>query len=138
MVNDDIVDQEQKSLPLGHMYCSPQHMINLNFGANEPSSYIFYNPYIQTKGSLKVGDMFHTKENCVRAIKKYHMEISVDYIVYHTNVTTYKILCHNMLYMFRLTTSNRKRSDYWEICSMGPGYTCIITNPMKNHRKLNS
>ena len=43
--------------------------------------YIFYNPYIQTQGSLKEGDIFHTKEDCVRAIKKYHMELSADYNV---------------------------------------------------------
>lgn len=54
MVNDDIVNHEQNLLPSGHVYCLPQLMTNLNLGADEPSSDIFYNLYMQTKGSLKV------------------------------------------------------------------------------------
>lgn len=75
MVNDDTVDHEQEPLPASHVYCPPKHMTSLNLGANEPSSDIFNNPYMQTQGSLKVGDKFHTKEDCAKAIKKHHMEL---------------------------------------------------------------
>ena len=113
MVNDNTntVDHEQDPLPASHVYCSPQHMTNLNLGVDEPSSDIFHNPYVQTQGSLKEGDIFHTKEDCARAAKKYHMELSFDYRINQTNVTRYKILCRNELCLFRLTTSYRKRSD---------------------------
>lgn len=70
MVNGDSVDHEQEPLLLSHVYCSPEHMTNLNLDVDKPSSYIFYNLYMQMDGALKVGDMFHTKEDCVRAIKK--------------------------------------------------------------------
>lgn len=103
-------------------------MTNLNLGADEPLPNIFSNPYMQTEGSLKEGDKFHTKEGCVRAIKKHHMEISADYRVDQTNVTRYKISGRNELFLFRMTTSYRKRSDSWEIGYMGPSHTCIITN----------
>lgn len=128
MVNNDTVNHEQEPLPSGHVYCPPQNMTNYNLGAKEPSSDIFYNSYMQTKGYLKVGDMFLTKEDCVRAIKKYHMEISADYTIDRTNVTRYKILCRNMLCMCQVTTSYQNMSDSWEIGFMGPSHTCIITN----------
>ncbi|XP_050878765.1 uncharacterized protein LOC127082574 [Lathyrus oleraceus] len=66
------------------------------------------------------------------------MEISIDYIVNQTNVTGYKIMWRNVLYMFRLTTSYRKRSGSWEIGSISPMHTGIITNPMQDHHKINS
>lgn len=112
MVNDDTVDHEQEPLPTRHVYCPPQHMTNLNLGANERSSNIFQNPYMQTQGSLKEGDIFRTKEDSVRHIKKYHMELLTDYRIHRTNVTRYKILCRNELYLFRLSASYRKMSDY--------------------------
>lgn len=138
LVNDDTVEYEQEPLLVGHVYCPPQHMTSLNLGADEPSSEIFHNPYMQTQGSLKVGDKFRTKEDRVRAIKKYHMELLVDYRVDRTNVMRYKILSRNEHCMFRLSVSYGKRSDSWDICYMGPTHTCIITNPVQDHRKLNS
>lgn len=86
-------------------------MTSLNFGADEPSSDIFHNPYMQTQGSLKEGDKFSINEDCVKATKKCHVELSVDFRVDRTNVMRYKILCHNELCMFCLTTSYQKRSD---------------------------
>ena len=107
MVN---ADEEEEPLPASHVYCPPQHMTSLNLGADEPSSDIFYNPYVQIQGSLKEGDKFHTKENCVKSIKKYQMELSVDYRVERTNATRYKIYCHNEFCLFRLSASYRKKS----------------------------
>ena len=81
-------------------------MTNLNLGADEPSSDIFYNPYMQIQGSLKEGDTFHTKEYCAKVIKKYHMELSTDYRVDRTNAMRYKIYCQNERCLFRLSTSS--------------------------------
>lgn len=71
MVNGESIDHEQESLPSSHVYCSPEHVTNLNFGEDEPSLDILYNPYMQTEGEFKVGDIFHTKEYCVRVIKSF-------------------------------------------------------------------
>lgn len=88
----------------------------------------FYNPYMQSHGELKVGDMFHTKEDYVWAIKKFHMENFVNYIIDCTGARMYVILCRNELYMFWLTTSYRKRSDLWETSSMDPPHSCTTNN----------
>lgn len=136
MVNDEFVNHQQEPLPASRVYCPAQHMTNLNLGAYEPSSDIFHNPYGQIQGSLKERDKFRTKEDCIRAIKKYHMELSVDCRVDQTNATRYKIYYHNEPYLFRLLAFYQKRSDSWEIGSMSPFHTCLITNPMQDHRKL--
>ena len=91
---------------------------------------------MQIQGSLKEGDKFCTKEECVRAIKKYHMELSANYRVDRTNATRYKIYCRNELCVFRLSASYQKRSDSWEIGLMGLVHTYLITNPMQDHRKV--
>lgn len=88
-------------------------MTNLNLGAYEPSSDIFHNPYTQTQGSLKEGDIFRTKEDCFKAIKTYHMELSNDYRVDRTNVIRYKIFFRNEHCLFWLSASYRKKSDSW-------------------------
>jgi hypothetical protein len=135
MVN---AEEEEEPIPAGHVYCPPQHMTRLNLGSDEPSGDVWYNPYVQMQGSLKQGDTFRTKEECVKAIKKFHMELSADFRVDRTDALRYKIYCPNEHCLFKLSASYRKRKESWEIGSMGPDHTCILTNPMQDHRKLSS
>lgn len=129
MVNDDSIDHEHEQLTSSHVYYPPDHMTNLNLEYDKPSSYMFYNSYMQTDGALKVGDTFHTKEDCVRVIKKFHMEISMDYIIDCNNSGRYIIICRKKpMCMFWMTTSYRKRSDSWEISSIHTSYTSISTS----------
>lgn len=114
-------------------------MRNLNLEEDKPSLIIFYNPYMLTGGALKMGDKFRTKEDHVRAIKNFLMEISTDYIVYHTNLGRYIIMCRQKpMCMFRMTISYRKKSDSCEISSIDPSHTCIATITLQDHRKLSS
>lgn len=128
----------QASLPPSHVYCLPQHMTNLNLNGNESSSNIFYNPYMRLEDELKVGDKFHTKEDWVCAIKKFHMENSVDYTVDHTNARRYVILCRNVFCMFRLAPSYRKISVSWEISYIHLSHNWTATIIAQDHHKLNS
>ncbi|XP_058774267.1 uncharacterized protein LOC131648534 [Vicia villosa] len=43
-------------MPPAHVYESPAHMSNLNLQGDEPSSDIFFTPYIQSDDELKKGD----------------------------------------------------------------------------------
>lgn len=89
-----------------------------------------------SKGELKVGDNFCTKEDCVRAI--IHMENSVDYTIDCTDARRYVIVCHNVLCMFRLVAYYRKISDSWEISSIHLPHSFTTINISHDHRKLNS
>ena len=82
--------------------------------------------------------MFRTKEECVRAIKKFHMNNSVDFTVKHTDSRRYVIECRKILYKFQLATSHKKRSDSWEITSIDPPHSCIATNVIQDHKKLSA
>lgn len=93
---------------------------------------------MQSEGDLKVRDRLRTKEDCVRAIKKFHMENFVDHIVDHTDAERYVILYRNELCMFWLATSYMKRSDSWEISSMDPPHNFTTTKLVQDRRKLSS
>ncbi|KAI5405810.1 hypothetical protein KIW84_052539 [Lathyrus oleraceus] len=84
MVN---ADEEEEPIPASHVYFPPQHMARLNLGPDEPSADVWYNPYVQMQGSLKQGDTFRTKEECVKAIKKFHMQLSTDSRVDRTDTS---------------------------------------------------
>ncbi|XP_058741947.1 uncharacterized protein LOC131614369 [Vicia villosa] len=111
-------------------------MRNLNFDGDEPSSDIFYDPYTQTDARLKEGDTFRSKEECIMAIKRFHMANNVDFKVDRTNVERYKIKCRNPDCGFKLGASYQKRSDSWVIGVISQDHTCVNTNVSQDHRKL--
>jgi len=113
-------------------------MKNMDLHDDETSNSVFYNSYPQSKGELKVGDMFRTKEECVRAIKKFHMNNSADFIVKHIDSRRYVIEYRNILFKFRLAASHKKKSDSWEIASIDPPHNCIATNVEQDHCKLSA
>src|SRR4051812_23905888 len=69
MVNEESDDEQQTLVPPAHAYAPPAHMSNLNLQGDEPSSDIFFTPYIQNDEELKEGDKFPSKEACLRRIK---------------------------------------------------------------------
>lgn len=64
--------------------------------------------------------MFRTKEYYVQAIKKFHMENYVDYIIDYTDAERYIILYRNELHMFWLTVTYRKKNGSLETSSTDP------------------
>ena len=69
MVNDDSDDDGIPSIPANEIYTPPPHMTNFNMGGDEPSSDLFFNPYMQSDENLKEKDKFHNREECISAIK---------------------------------------------------------------------
>ena len=129
MLNNNIEDDDHPTpLPPSHVYNPPQHMTNMDFHDDETSNSVFYNLYSRSEGELKVGDTFRTKEECVRAIKKIHMNNSVDFTVKHTNSIRYVFECRNILCKFRLTASHKKRNDSWEIAFIDPPHNGNSSN----------
>src|SRR4051812_31107424 len=58
LVNRDSEDDEQVPVPNTHAYSPPAHFTTLNLGEDEPSSDMFYNPYMRSDEELKEGDTF--------------------------------------------------------------------------------
>ncbi|XP_058761084.1 uncharacterized protein LOC131634432 [Vicia villosa] len=136
MVNGESEDEQHISVPPDHVYEPPAHMTNLNLQGDEPSSDIFFNPYIQSDEVLKTRDKFPSKEACLRTIKKWHMARNVDFTVDRSNLERYIIIYKNHDGAFRLCASYRKRSDAWVIGSISQQHTCVNSNMCQDHTKL--
>ena len=48
---------------------------------------------IPVDGAIKEGMTFHSKEDCLHAIKSFHIEQSRDYDVIHSDLSRYVIQC---------------------------------------------
>src|SRR4051812_45103979 len=136
MVNEKSDDEQQTLVLPAHVYAPPAHMSNLNLEGDEPSSDIFFTPYIQSDDELKEGDKFPSKEACLRTIKKWHMAHNVDFEVDRSNLERYVITCKNPKCGFRLLASYRKRSNAWVIWSIMQQHTCVNPNTSQDHTKL--
>ncbi|XP_058746584.1 uncharacterized protein LOC131619513 [Vicia villosa] len=136
MVNDDSKDDVEGVIPPISTYTPPSHMSNIDMADDEPSSDIFHNVCMQSDATLKEKDSFRPKDECMRAIKKFHMLNSVDFKVDQTNVERYKIKCTNTKCLFKLTASYRLRSDSWVIGKISQPHTCINSSRSQDHRKL--
>ena len=69
MVNNDSEDDGIPCIPSNEIYTPPPHMTNFNMGGDEPSTDLFFNPYMQSDENLKEKDKFCNREECIRAIK---------------------------------------------------------------------
>ncbi|CAK8530304.1 unnamed protein product [Lathyrus sativus] len=131
-------DIDEETLPLRHMYCPPQHMTNLQLSGDDTSSNVFYNPSQQIEGVLKVGNQYRTKEECMKAVRKFHMDNFVDFYINRNDSKRYVVVCRNTDCKFRLAASYRKRSDCWVIGSMDPPHSCTTNINRQDHGKLSS
>ncbi|XP_058767025.1 probable receptor-like protein kinase At5g38990 [Vicia villosa] len=110
LVNRDSEDEEQVLVPDVHAYSPPPHFTTLNLGEDEPSSDMFYNPYMRSNEELKKGDKFRSKEDCMLAIKNWHLANCVDFSVDRLNPNRCVILCRNPECGYRLMASFKKES----------------------------
>ena len=80
---------------------------------------------------------FHSKEDCLHAIKSFHIGQSRDYDVIHSDLSRYVIQCTLETCRFKLRASFRKRSGKWKIETMMGPHSCTSTLLSQDHRKLN-
>ncbi|XP_058749008.1 uncharacterized protein LOC131621962 [Vicia villosa] len=136
MVNDESEEDVEGVIPPISTYTPPSHMSNVDMAGDEPSSDIFHNVCMQSDATLKEKDSFRSKDECMQAIKKFHMLNSMDFKVDRTNAERYKIKCTNTECLFKLTASYRLRSDSWVIGKISQPHTCINSSRSQDHRKL--
>ncbi|XP_058726647.1 uncharacterized protein LOC131598012 [Vicia villosa] len=113
LVNRDSEDEEQVRVPDAHAYSPPAHFTTLKLGEDEPSSDMFYNPYMRSDEELKEGDTFRSKEDCMLAIKNWHLANCVDFKADRSNPERFTILCRNPECGYMLKASFRKKVNAW-------------------------
>ncbi|KAK5784788.1 hypothetical protein PVK06_039322 [Gossypium arboreum] len=89
---------------------------------------------------LFVGQRFESKEECVFAIKRYSMNISVDYKVAVSKPTLYIGECWKSVEgcNWRVRAAFIQNSQMWKICKFFGPHTCTSTRMADDHRKLDS
>ena len=128
----------QEAVPIRVAYCPPLHMCNLDVAAFDalPTD-DHWNTIVPLDGAIAVGMTFHSKEDCLHAIKSFHIQQSVDYNVIHSDPTRYVIKCTNETCGFNLRASYRKRNGKWKIGTMSGQHNCTSNSFSQDHRKLN-
>ncbi|PPD87045.1 hypothetical protein GOBAR_DD16038 [Gossypium barbadense] len=89
---------------------------------------------------LFIGQRFSCKEECVYAIKRYSMKISVDYKVSVSNPTIYVEECWKAAegYNWRVRAAFIRSSQMWEIRKFFDLHTCTSTRMTEDQGKLDS
>jgi len=128
----------QHAVPIRAAYCPPLHMRNVDVDAYDalPNG-DDWDTNIPVNGAIKAGMTFHSKEDCLHAIKLFHIGQSRDYDVIHSDPNRYVIQCTLETCQFKLRASFRKRSGKWKIGTMMGPHSCTSTLLSQDHRKLN-
>lgn len=135
-VHDDVPFDEEET-PSNEPYIPPNHMRNINFETLDQVD-DRHRALITTNATIDEGSMFHNKEDCVLAIKQYHINHTLDYIVTKSDTTRYVIKCVNNECSFKLRAAFWKRNDMWKISTVDGQHTCTSTALSQDHRKLDS
>ncbi len=89
---------------------------------------------------LFIGQRFRCKEECIYAIKRYNMKISVDYKVSVSTPTIYVGECWKAAEgcNWRVRAAFIRSSQMWEIRKFVGPHTCTSTRMTEDHGKLDS
>ncbi|CAJ2648315.1 unnamed protein product [Trifolium pratense] len=131
----DVEDEDVDDHP---MYNPPPHMLTLDASIDERTEVLrSMNPRLPVDQGIEVGMQFHTKADCVSAIRTYHIKQSRDYKVKQSDKERYVIQCKQPTCKFSLRASERTNGR-WVIGVIKNEHTCISLGLTQDHHKLNS
>ncbi|GAU25342.1 hypothetical protein TSUD_376060 [Trifolium subterraneum] len=139
--SDDDDDDSQPIFNPTHIssYNPPPRMRTLDLATIDQQTEVprFQNQRLPVDEGIAVGMKFHTKADCVRAIRTYHIKKSLDYKVKQSDKERYVITCNQPPCKFGLRASERidKR---WRIGRISESHTCTSSALSQDHHKLNS
>jgi len=119
-------------LPIRASYNPPRSMRNVN---DDHSTELYHSMALPVGQGIAPGMQFHNKNDCILAIRYYHMKKSTDYSVKQSDPERYVIKCKDTKCGFKLRASWRKKTDKWEIGKMND-HTCVSTEMTQDHHKL--
>jgi len=137
---DNILHQTQSTQhatnPVRAAYCPPLHMRDVDMSLVERPMDMDGPIPLPVDRGIEEGMLFHNKEDCVLAIRHYHIKRSLDYDVKKSDHSRYVIKCTNSACIFKLRASFGKRSGRWKIVTMIGPHSCSSTSMSQDHRKL--
>ena len=103
---------------------------------DDHSTELFQSMTLPFDQGIAPGMQFHNKDDCILAIRFYHMKNSMDYKVQQSDTERYVIKCKDPKCGFKLRASWRKKTDRWEIGKMKDLHSCVSRTLSQDHRKL--
>ncbi|XP_073223351.1 uncharacterized protein [Cicer arietinum] len=140
--DDDIdEDMEAEDQLIPPVFDPPFHMKNINLStANQPTEFdhMFIDEVPNLGETLEVGMKFQNKDECVHAIKCYHLKQSLNFVVQKSDLERYVIICSHPNCLFRCRASKRKKNELWVIGKLNAPHTCTNSALSQDHTKLDS
>ncbi|CAJ2627913.1 unnamed protein product [Trifolium pratense] len=106
----------------------------------QPTAVLLYgDQQLPVDEEIKVGMIFHKKEDCLQAIKSYHIKRSIDFKPKKSDQDRYVIECNQAPQcQFSLRASYSKVNKYWKIVRISNTHTCVSSALTQDHKKLDS
>lgn len=130
--DEDDTSLPQQILPIRASYNPPRSMRNV---VDDHSTELYHSMALPVDQGIAPGMQFHNKNDCILAIRLYHMKKSTDYIVKQSDPERYVIKCKDPKCGFKLRASWRKKTNKWEIGNMND-HTCVSQEMTQDHHKL--
>ncbi|XP_050878068.1 uncharacterized protein LOC127081882 [Lathyrus oleraceus] len=136
-------DNSDNDIPVVHqdqvqdLYNPPLHMRNPTYSLDEDASIFETTEPLQIEGGL-LGMEFNSKEECVFAIRQFHIRNCLDYSVYKSDSKRLIIKCVNEECTFKCRAYVGKGSGNWVITKVSGPHTCMSSTMSQDHRKLES
>jgi hypothetical protein len=106
---------------------------------DQPSCVFLYeNHSLPVDGEIAVGAVFHTKEECMHAIKAFHIKHSLVSHTLQSDSTRYVIRCQQTTCPFTLRASKSKKNDLWRIATISNDHTCVSYALSQDHHNLDA
>jgi hypothetical protein len=129
--NDD--DDDNAFNPPGSLRVLDEDLVD------QPSSVLLHeNIPLPVDAEIVVGVTFYNKKDYVNAIKSFHLKHSTQCHTEKSDTTRYVIRCNQRQCRFTLRAAHSKKTELWNIVSIGNNHTCISFGMTQDHRSLDA
>ncbi|GAU45778.1 hypothetical protein TSUD_24420 [Trifolium subterraneum] len=136
---DENVRQDDAAHNVREAYNPPSFMRNLDDTVDDPTRVLLYETQrLPVDAGISVGMIFHTKADCLQAVKNYHINKSVQYKIEKSDKTRYVIKCEQPQCQFSMRASKSEMTQLWSIVNIKNSHTCTSSSLSQDHPRLDA
>ncbi|GAU49839.1 hypothetical protein TSUD_408080 [Trifolium subterraneum] len=136
---DENVRQGDATDNVREAYNPPSFMRNLDDTVDDPTRVLLYETQrLPVDAGISVGMIFHTKADCLQAVKNYHINKSVQYKIEKSDKTRYVIKCEQPQCQFSMRASKSEMTQLWSIVNIKNSHTCTSPGLSQDHPRLDA
>ncbi|GAU50042.1 hypothetical protein TSUD_142750 [Trifolium subterraneum] len=120
-------------------YNPPSFMRNLDDTVDDPTRVLLYETQrLPVDAGISAGMIFHTKADCLQAVKNYHINKSAQYKIEKSDKTRYIIKCEQPQCQFSMRASKSEQTQLWSIVNIKNSHTCTSSGLSQDHPRLDA